>query len=128
MNTCVLRCHIGRAVGRRHPVRAAGWFAAVTKLQTNQVLAGLVLAFALQLSAPARAQDAVAIAANLTQDQIIYGKHAPAACTSKLAKREVAARPNAASCLARRELRARRRLYQEQHRDESPALYHPGVE
>ena len=129
MNESVFLCHSSGTFGEGHPIRAADWRAVCTKLRVYPTLVGgLALAFTLLLENPARAQDAIAVSIQPTQDQVLYGKRAPAARNPKRTKKEVAVRPNGAPCLNRRERRARRRLYQEQHRDEFPALHQPGVE
>ncbi len=128
MKKAVFRCHPSGAVKRGYPVRAADWLAACTKLRVYHTLGSLALAFTLLLGTPAKAQNATVARTQPTQDEVLYGKHASAACSPKLAKKEVVVRPDATPCLNRRERRARRRLYQDQHRDEFPALYYPGVE
>ena len=128
MSKAVFQFCTSGPVGRERKARAGNCFATGTQRRFCLTLRGFALVFALQLGIPARAQDAIAVAAKPTQDQILYGKHSPVACNPKLAKKEGAEPPNGTPCLNQRERRTRRRWYQEHHRDEFPAQYYPGVE
>ena len=74
------------------------------------------------------AQNALAAVRVPTGDEVRYGKHSPCACRPiKDFNRPLVAIAQV-GCLTRRERRIDRQKYQDQHRDEFPAIYRPGVE
>jgi hypothetical protein len=76
----------------------------------------------LLLGYPAIAQNAPTPASIPTGDEVLYAHHA--GCWKKGHGQQLTQCP----CLSHRELRLKRHQYVNQHRNEFPAIYQPGVE
>jgi hypothetical protein len=81
---------------------------------------------ALWLGYSAAAQNVPMPASVPTGDKLLYGRHSPNACASKRKKSQPMVQ--ASNCLSPHELHAKRQQYQNQHREEFPAIYQPGVQ